>query len=339
MYNQQWNLTVQRSITTNTLFELAYAGNKGTHLPLSVNLDQLPNADESQGSSLLQLVTNPFYGHITTGPMSQPTVEAGLLETPFPAWNGVSASEAAAADSEYNALQALLQKRFASGNSFTVAYTWSKLMSDGMDGVWAGNNPIRNWYCIRCEHSPSAYDVPSRLVLSGVSRLPFGRGERWGSNWRGFTDTVLGGWQANGILTFGSGQPLVFSSSGNSYSFGGTQTANLTGINPSAGSAQGINEWFNPAAFAVPANFTFGNLDRTFTAVRQDWTRDCDLSLFKNFKIKEWAQLQFRAEAYNLTNTVVFGAPNTTVGSPSFGVISGQANSPRSFQLALKVIF
>jgi hypothetical protein len=112
-----------------------------------------------------------------------------------------------------------------------------------------------------------------------------------------------------------------------------------TGVNPNLGSAQTLNQWFNTAAFVQAANSTFGNLSRTFTAVRQDWTRYIDLSFFKNFKIKEKVQLQFRAGAFNFTNTPIMSAPNTTVGSTAFGIVSGQSNSPRTVQLALKVIF
>lgn len=102
---------------------------------------------------------------------------------------------------------------------------------------------------------------------------------------------------------------------------------------------QSIYEWFNTAAFAQPANFTFGNLGRMIPSLRQDWTRNLDLSLFKNFSIKEKAQMQFRAEAFNFTNTPIMGAPSTSFGSGSFGIVGGQANSPRAVQLALKLTF
>src|SRR5579875_230693 len=108
---------------------------------------------------------------------------------------------------------------------------------------------------------------------------------------------------------------------------------------PSLGSAQSINQWFTPAAFAQPASFTFGNLARTIGNVRSDWTRNLDFSLFKNFQIKERFQLQFRAEAFNITNTPIFNRPNTTFGSSAFGVVSSQSNVPRQIQLALKLMF
>jgi hypothetical protein len=80
-------------------------------------------------------------------------------------------------------------------------------------------------------------------------------------------------------------------------------------------------------------------MSRTYTGVRTDWTRNLDFSLFKNFRITERFQLQFRAESFNLTNTPVFGAPGTTVNGSNFGVITGQSNTPRNIQLGLKLLF
>ena len=139
-------------------------------------------------------------------------------------------------------------------------------------------------YCVRCEHSPSTYDVPHRFTLSAVGELPFGKGKRFGSSWNAFIDAILGGWQANGILTLASGQPLVFATaSNNSYTFGGGQHPDVVG-NPVLSSGKSIYQWFNTAAFAQPANFSSGNLSRTYTGVRADWTRNLDFSLFKNFQ-------------------------------------------------------
>ena len=93
------------------------------------------------------------------------------------------------------------------------------------------------------------------------------------------------------------------------------------------------------AAFAQPANFTSGNLARTYTGVRQDKTRNLDMSLFKNFDLTERFRLAFRAEAFNLMNTPVFSAPGTTINGANFGIITGQSNLPRNIQLGLKLTF
>lgn len=348
-YNQQWNFSIQRSLGANQLLQVAYVGNKGTHLAWvggggSTSLNQLSPALSSLGNKLLTLAPNPFYGLGFSGPLAQPQVQYGQLLRPFPAWQNVTADGTAIGNSEYNALQVHFTKRYTNGVSLIAGYTWSKLMSDVADGQWNDNGKIgpgayRSAYCVRCEHSPSSYDVPHRFTFSAVGELPFGKGKMFGSGWNSVVNTILGGWQANGILTLASGQPLFFFTAANtSYTFGGGQHPDLVG-NPVLSSGKSIYSWFNTAAFAQPANFTSGNLARSYTGVRKDWTRNLDFSLFKSFRVMERFNLQFRAEAFNLTNTPVFNTPGTTINGPNFGVITGQANPPRNVQLALKLIF
>ncbi len=348
-YNQQWNFSIQRSLGANQLLQVAYVGNKGTHLAWvggggATSMNQLLPAQSSLGQKLLTTVPNPFYGLVSSGPLAQTTVQYGQLIRPFPLWQTVAADGTAIGNSEYHALQAHFTKRYANGVSIIAGYTWSKLMSDVADGLWNdsahnGAGAYRSWYCISCEHSPSSYDVPHRFTLSTVGELPFGKGKMFGSNWNPVVNAVLGGWQANGILTLASGQPLFFyTATNNSYTFGGGQHPDVVG-NPVLSSGKSIYSWFNAAAFAQPANFTSGNLARSYTGVRQDWTRNLDLSLFKNFKFYERFNLEFRAEAFNLTNTPVFGAPGTTINGANFGVVTGQSNPPRNMQLALKLLF
>jgi hypothetical protein len=273
-------------------------------------------------------------------------VQKGQLERPFPEWTSVLPVNDALGNSEYNALQIMLQKRFTAGTSFTASYTWSKMMSDVVDGRWNdatavfGAGAIRSWYCFACEHAVSSYDVPHRFVLSGTGELPLGKGKQIGSNWHGPIQAILGGWQANAIITLAMGQPLVpIMAQNTTFSFGGGQHPNPTGVSPDPGSAKSYLEWVNPAAFAQPASFTFGSFARTLTAVRADWTRNMDFSLFKNFRITERLHAALRAEAFNFTNTPILGAPNVSVGSPTFGVISSQSNAPRQVQLGLKLLF
>jgi hypothetical protein len=307
-------------------------------------MNQLTPGYMSQGNNLLTLVSNPFYGHVPAGPLAQPQVQAGQLLRPFPAWQTVAADGTSIGNSEYDALQVSFTKRYTHGTSLIAGYTWSKVMSDVADGLWndsahVGAGSYRSWYCVRCEHSPSSYDVPHRFTLSGVGELPFGKGKTLGASWNGLMNAILGGWQANGILTLASGQPLLFyTAANNSYTFGGGQHPDLVG-NPVLASGKSIYQWYNTAAFAQPANFTSGTLARSYTGVRANWTRNLDASLFKNFNVMEKIRLQFRAEAFNLTNTPIMNAPGTTINGANFGVVTSQANPPRNIQLALKLIF
>jgi hypothetical protein len=114
------------------------------------------------------------------------------------------------------------------------------------------------------------------------------------------------------------------------------ERANLVLQNPYLPN-KGPNGWLNPAAFAVPPDYTFGSLGRN--SLRTDWTRNLDLSLFRHFPIGDKATIEFRAEAFNLTNTPIFGQPNSVLNAPNFGTINSISNSPRQVQFSLKALF
>ena len=144
----------------------------------------------------------------------------------------------------------------------------------------------------------------------------------------------------NGILTLSKGLPLYnFAVAiNNCFCFGGGQRPDWSGVKPVVEN-QNISRWFDTSQFSQPAAFTYGNLGRTMTAVRQDGATQLDFSVFKTFQPVERMRVEFRAEAFNFTNTPLFGSPGTTFGQPTFGVVTGQENTPRQVQLALKVLF
>ena len=150
---------------------------------------------------------------------------------------------------------------------------------------------------------------------------------------------MLGGWQVGIIGSFYSGSPLgVTAATNGTFSQGGGQRPNWNGQN-AAFDAPTLNQWINASVFSTPAAYAFGNSPRTFNNVRSDKTHNVDLSFMKDTMLVENLRLQFRAEAFNLTNTPVFAPPNASYGSPTFGVVSSQANQPRVVQLALKLLF
>jgi len=171
--------------------------------------------------------------------------------------------------------------------------------------------------------------------------LPFGRGRAVGANWNGAVNAILGGWQVNGITTFQSGTPLSITANNVSGIFSPRQNANNNG---SSGKLTGdihdrLNRYFDTSVFSQPAAFTFGNMTPRTGDLRAPGLRNWDLSTFKEFAMREYLRLQFRAEFLNAFNTVRFSAPNTSVASNQFGVISTQANSPRQIQFGLKLLW
>jgi hypothetical protein len=237
-------------------------------------------------------------------------------------------------------MQVRFERRFGGGASMGVAYTWSKSMADSSDGIWNdGQGTLRNWHCRSCEKSLSSYDIPHRLVVNFNYELPFGKGHHFGANMNGLANGILGGWQTNGIFTINSGQPLIFSqTTNNSFSFGGYQRPDAVGGDARV-AVRSIDKWYDTTQFRVARDYTFGTLSRTHSNLRSDFTRGLDFSMFKTTQLMERLALQFRAEAFNLTNTPVFGAPNNNVESPAFGTITGQGNGPRTIQFGLKLLF
>lgn len=337
-YNQQWNFTISQQIGSTMALELGYAGNKGTNLPLTWQYDQLRREQISPNAGLLDLVPNPFFGIINVGVMSTPTVQRGQLLTPFPQYPGVSYSGVSHGNSNFHALEAKFEKRFQQGSTVVVAYTWSKLISDGGDNSWASAG-FRDNYCRACDRSISPYNQPHRLVTSFTYELPFGKGKSLGTNWNPVVNAVLGQWQINGIFTLNSGLPIQLLNPANtSFSFGGGQRPDATGIDPTLENPT-IARWFDTAAFAIAQNYTFGTMGRVHPTLKTDRVENFDLSVFKNFRIGERYSVQFRAESFNMANHPIFGAPSNTVGAGNFGVVTSQANGPRQTQLALKFLF
>ena len=152
----------------------------------------------------------------------------------------------------------------------------------------------------------------------------------------------MSGWGVNGIGTFQSGTPLPLTDAVNlTNSFGGGSRPNSTGKSAQlSGSAQSrLSEWFNTSAFTAPPAFTFGNLARTLPDVRGPGIDNYDFAVFKNTTLTERLGLQFRTEVFNIFNRVQFSPPGLSLGTAQFGLISGQYNTPRLIQFALRLSF
>lgn len=346
-YTEAWNFDIQHQFGFNTLVSASYVGSRGVHLNKSGEGDwhanQLSASALALGAQLQQSVTNPFFGIITTGPESAATIPRSFLAAPFPQFTGVNYDFLNGGYQNYDSFQLKVAKDLSHGLSFLLSYTGGKQLDDysGIENVGNITGGIQNIYNPAAEYAVSSNDISRILVISGVYDLPFGRGRMFGAHWDRAADLALGGWQVNGITTQQTGFPLSPSTQDTSQSGGQTLRPNVTGADPAThGSMKTrINHYVNAAAFSKPAPFTFGNAPRTLSNVRAPGTQNIDLSFFKNFHATERINVQFRAEAFNLLNQVVFGNPNMTLTSGQFGVISSQANTPREIQFALKILF
>jgi Carboxypeptidase regulatory-like domain/TonB dependent receptor len=345
-YSMQWNTTIQYQPKGDWLVETAYIGSRGVHLLTSQaqNLDQLNPQYLSLGSQLTQAVANPFSGTFTVGPLSNATVTRAQLLLPYPQYTSVSNGWAFLGDSIYHALAVKVEKRFSRDYSLLLSYTFSHIIDSAAGTAGAvrtgadPNSPVLNWYNLAAERSTGIDDIPHRVVLTGLWELPYFKNSKGPLNW------TLAGWHLNSILTVSSGQPITVISNS-------VPTTNVTGggqnrpnVVPgcdvgNVSGGQSLAAWFNTACYTRPANFTFGNSSRTIPGFRSDRLFNLDFSVFKDFRFKERYNLQFRGEAFNLTNTTTFAAPGNDVTSTSFGVVSSAFSTPRQLQFSLRLTF
>jgi hypothetical protein len=338
-YVQQWTSNVQYQLG-NTLLQAGYIGNHGVKLLFGTTyeLNALPPNYLALGNQLLQPVANPFYGIITNGSLSGPTIPYGQLLRPFPEYTGVEAVQPTTSSSSYNSFVVSANHRFSNGIQFLLSYTWSKYLTDseGPEGWTNGQaQSVQNWYDAALEKSVMLDDIPHSFVASYIYELPVGKGRHFAPSNK-IVDGIIGGWQVAGISSFKDGFPLsITNATNNSNSFGGNQRPNIVG-NPNL-SNQSIYEWFNLSAFTQPAPFTFGNAPRTLPYLRAQGTINTDLTLQKYWGLwNESSRLQLRAEFYNLFNRPQFFAPGTTFGTSTFGVVPG-ALPARSIQFGMKL--
>ena len=225
----------------------------------------------------------------------------------------------------YHSMQARLEKRFASGLSTSVAYTWSKLM-EATSFLNAGD-PMP-------EEVISASDRTHRLVVTWIYALPFGRGKRWASS-TPVLSSVIGGWQVQGVYQGQSGPPLGFGDA--------IFTGDLKNV-PLPGDQRTVDRWFNvDAGFERSSTKALASHFRTFSSrfggIRGDGINQFDMSVLKNTRIKEGVNLELRVEANNALNHAQFIIPNTTPSSTAFGRVTAEFSMPRTTQIALKLVF
>ncbi len=333
----QWNFNVQRELPGQVLLEMAYVGTRGLQLSRAgesgLNLNQLPASAMALGSSLNQLVPNPFFGIVNNGVHVAPTIARGQLLRPYPQFTDVIPLYSSGDSSSYHSMQITVSKRMSRGLQFEGSYTWAKNLDYGLNH--------QDSYNIRDSKSVADIDLAHRFVMSYIYELPFGRGRRFGAQSSKAVNWALGGWQFNGITTFMTGTPLGISANNTAGLFNPVTRANNNGTSGrKTGSVdQRLDNYFDKSVFSQPAPFTFGSVSLRTADLRNDGVRNFDLSFFKQFAPVERLRVQFRAELLNVFNTPRFGSPNTSVVSNAFGTITSQANSPRQTQFGLKFLW
>ncbi len=308
--NTQWNFNIQRQFGANNVLTVAYVGAKGTHVFVTENINQ---AIPGPGPVVAR---RPY-----------PNLGDGTAVGPW-------------GNSSYNSLQTTFERRLSAGLTVLAAWTYSHSI-DNTSGT--GSETVQNPYNLHLNRGNSTFDLRHNVVLSWTYELPFGKGKPFLRDASRPLDLVAGGWQFNGISTFQTGTPFTVTMLTNTLnSGGGVQYPNRIGSGKLDHPT--IDQWFDPAAFVAPGNYTYGNSGRNI--LYGPGTKEVDASLFKNFPLGgEGRRLQFRAEAFNVFNTPQFNNPNAQIGFPGVAKITSAGNPPlfqrtsREIQLALKLYF
>ena len=317
-----WTASIQKSFATNYVLEVAYVGTAGRYLSKRYNAD----SDTVPG-----VLYNAVPGTIR-----------------FPNLTGILYSSEAG-DSSYNALEAKLEKRFSGGWNVLSAYTYSHSIDN--DSGDASGTPNLNPANFQLDKASSAFDIRHRWVTSVLYELPVGRNKRFLSSTSKIADLAIGGWQLNFITTYMSGLSTTVASPDQSGVVFVAQRANATGINSGSSfnlngttinPGQGFNGnnrglyWINPNAFSETGPLQLGTSGRNIITGPGSW--NTDLSMFKNFRIKERAALELRGEFFNVFNNVRFDSPNLNTSSIAFGQLVS-AEPARIIQVAMRLQF
>jgi hypothetical protein len=245
---------------------------------------------------------------------------------PYPLYGGINYFDDNM-ENTYHSLQTSVEQRSHAGLWYLASYTWSKSITTQNTPSVGGNRGR--------EKALSSFDVPHNVAVSVGYELPFGSGRRFLSQANRVVDGVLGGWQVQGIYIWRSGRPFTPTISSDRANTGvGGQRPNRLGSG--ALEEPTVEVWFDKTAFTLPAQFTYGDSGGNF--LREDSYKTLDFSLFKQFRIGSH-RVQLRAEAFNLTNTPSFNAPNSAIDTAAGGRVTSTASTPRQMQFALKYEF
>ncbi len=321
-YSQQWNFGIERELNASTTVDLNYvgSGSRRTNVGGYYNTDLTPGLTEDAARRPFPYISPTFY-------------------------------DRSIGSASYNALQFEMKKRYTRGLGYQVAYTYSKSIDEGSSG-WFGveGQSLTDPYNIKSSRGPSGYDLTHTLSFNAVYEIPVGKGKRFSTKSTAL-DYVVGNWQVNNIFSVRSGTPYNvyygasdLAGTGN-VSWAQYERANLVG-DPNQGSCPGggkvgsVSCYFNTSAFAVPAQGTFGTSGRDAFRSAPYW--DVDLSIFRQFPLGESRRFEFRAEAFNLFNNVVFDKPGNDISNASsFGKVTKVApgTTARQLQIGAKIIF
>jgi hypothetical protein len=322
--NDRFNFTLQRETVGRFLVEATYFFNLGRNRPYDLNLNQVnPEIINRGGTSLTRQVANPFYQLLPQDKMRGPlrnrrTVSVQELLRPFPHYTGVTQLNTEGVGERYHSFQLRVQRPFANGFNFLLAYNYNQ---ERAQEFFNKEEEFRQSF--RWEDSSRPRH---RMTLGGTYEFPIGRGRRYLSQSHPVVDAVLGGWMTSAIYWYYAGNRLRFGMM--------EEVGDPTIDNP--------DKWglmFNPAAFRfIPDNsFKVRANPKSYAGVQGPGYKNIDMTLAKFFRLTERIQLEFKMEAYNVTNTFSGADPSTDVRNSAFGRVTRMAAGTQGRELQYNV--
>ncbi len=317
--NYQWTMSLERQFGNNYAFYLAYVGNHGTNLNFPVDINQVPQSK--------------------LGPNN-------LSSKPYPLF-GILNGSTNNAISNFNALETDIRKRLSYNLEFDVNYTWSHFLDDLDSSGWGSREGFQNYqnaFDPSQNYSNANFDVRNAFKGQAIYTLPFGRNQKFlNNNWA--LDLLAGGWRFSSTWVIQSGSPFGITTgnnnNSNNQSGGYTQFANLVGNPYLSGSTKSrLNQYYNLAAFAVPAQYTYGNFRRNILTGPGIAVMNAGFGKIFNLWPDHNVRFEVRADAFNVLNHASFGNPgNNAIGPGQSASITGVTVGGRAVQLYGKISF
>jgi hypothetical protein len=324
--NDRVNFTIMREIPGEFKVDATWFMSIGRHVPHNQQMNMAdPNLSYTYKAQLSQNIPNPFFNYLTPDVFpgvlrNQATVTRGSMLRPYPHYGDLTMNNVGDWRTRYQALQLRVQRTYAAGASVLFAYNYNQEREEAFF-----NAPQEYVNQVFWRNSQNARH---RATIAGTYDFPVGKGRRIGSSMHPVLNGVVGGWQVSGIYTYRSGEFLRFA---NQMDFVGDPYID----------DPGPQKWFNTDAFRVPTPFTPRMNPWQFDGITGPIMWNLDATVSKIFPIGERYKLEFRLEAYNATNSLMWANPNMTVGNALFGrsTTQAQGNRGREVQYTLRLQF